>query len=173
MVLDVVGRVEPEEWAVWLREVPAGCSGVVVELSRAQPPPTWAVHALPSQGEPGFPVFVTGLAPGVAAPRGTTAAASPAALLTDIAPAANPPVTMPSPPVAVTSASESEEMRQLRRQLASRTVIAQAQGVVQGRYGIYDAHAALALLKSVAQRHNLRLRHLASALLPPPPTRPP
>ncbi|MEU9605722.1 ANTAR domain-containing protein [Streptomyces sp. NPDC048057] len=177
VVLDVVGRVEAEEWAMWLREVPTGCSGVVLELSRAQLPPTWAVHALPSRGEPGIPVFVTGLAPGVSAPRGTIAAASPAALLSEMASVPNAPVTMHSPPVAVTStstsasASASGEVRHLRRQLASRTVIAQAQGVVQGRYGIFDAHAALALLKSVAQRHNLRLRHLASALLAARPPR--
>ncbi|MEV0848522.1 ANTAR domain-containing protein [Streptomyces sp. NPDC049954] len=60
------------------------------------------------------------------------------------------------------------ELRDLRAKLRSRPVIAQAQGVVQERYGLGDERIAFDLLHRTAQRHNLRVRALAEALVAAP-----
>ncbi|MBY8879709.1 ANTAR domain-containing protein [Actinacidiphila acidipaludis] len=54
------------------------------------------------------------------------------------------------------------EVRDLRRRARGWPVIAQAQGLVQGRYGV-SSQDALALLKETSKRHNIKLRSLAAA----------
>ncbi|GGX75958.1 ANTAR domain-containing protein [Streptomyces minutiscleroticus] len=57
------------------------------------------------------------------------------------------------------------EIRQLRAQVRSRPLIAQAQGLLQERYGLPDGETAFALLQRVSQEHNVKLRTLVGALL--------
>lgn len=57
------------------------------------------------------------------------------------------------------------EVRHLTGRVRSHPLIDRAQGVVQGRYGLPAGDAAFELLRSVSQRHNLKLRLLASAVV--------
>ncbi|GGL62755.1 hypothetical protein GCM10010129_02970 [Streptomyces fumigatiscleroticus] len=60
------------------------------------------------------------------------------------------------------------ELRDLRRQLRSQAAIAQALGLIRGRYGVPDERTAFALLRESSQRHNVKLRMLAAALTTAP-----
>ncbi|MEU7488569.1 GAF and ANTAR domain-containing protein [Streptomyces sp. NPDC042319] len=60
------------------------------------------------------------------------------------------------------------EVRDLRAKVRTHPLIAQAQGIVQERYRLPDAHSAFELMKRCAQRHNLKLRTLASAVVSVP-----
>ncbi|EGJ73101.1 hypothetical protein STTU_0312 [Streptomyces sp. Tu6071] len=60
------------------------------------------------------------------------------------------------------------ELRDLRANLRTRPLIAQTQGILQERYGLSDADAAFDLLRVSSQRHNVKLRTLASVFLSAP-----
>jgi anti-anti-sigma regulatory factor len=81
-----------------------------------------------------------------------------------------------SVPAAI-AAQEDAGLRQqvfdLRAALRTRPHIARALGMLQGRYALTDADTAFELLRDSAQRYNLRLYTLASALLSAPPPRHP
>lgn len=65
-----------------------------------------------------------------------------------------------------------KEIRDLRGQLRTRPLVARALGMLQERYGLADEATAYELLREASQRHNLKIRALASALLAaPPPSR--
>jgi anti-anti-sigma regulatory factor len=66
-----------------------------------------------------------------------------------------------------------QEIYGLRAALRTRPMIARALGLIQGRYRMSDADKAFTLLRESAQRHNLKLHTLASALLTAPPPRSP
>lgn len=66
-----------------------------------------------------------------------------------------------------------QEIYGLRAALRTRPMIARALGLLQGRYGMSDVDKAFTLLRESAQRHNLKLHTLASALLAAPPPRSP
>ncbi|MEU5159445.1 ANTAR domain-containing protein [Streptomyces sp. NPDC020875] len=169
-VLHVTGPTEPRGWAALTGDAPAECVGVVLELSGAR----WAETGLPDRrlgaaAGPDRRVYVTGVPPraartlrGEAGPGSVLTAPTLAEVIARFAGAA--PATTPAPPVAAV-APPPYELRDLRRQLHSRVVIAQAQGILQGRYAIGDGQLALRLLKEVAQSRNLRLRHLAASLV--------
>lgn len=61
-----------------------------------------------------------------------------------------------------------DEVRGLRARARTRPLIAQAQGILQERYRLPDGDSAFALLQRASQRHNLKLRSLAGALLTAP-----
>jgi anti-anti-sigma regulatory factor len=65
-----------------------------------------------------------------------------------------------------------QEIYGLRAALRTRPMIARALGLIQGRYRMSD-DKAFTLLRESAQRHNLKLHALASALLAAPPPRSP
>ncbi|OAR26987.1 hypothetical protein A8W25_01505 [Streptomyces sp. ERV7] len=58
-----------------------------------------------------------------------------------------------------------EEVRDLRAQVRSRPLISHAQGILQERYRLPDADSAFALLRRSSQRHNVKLRVLAEAVV--------
>ncbi|MGI5479142.1 GAF and ANTAR domain-containing protein [Streptomyces lavendofoliae] len=58
-----------------------------------------------------------------------------------------------------------EQIRHLRAQARNRPLIAEAQGILRERYRLPDAEAAFALLQLASQRHNVRLRTLAHAVV--------
>jgi hypothetical protein len=62
-----------------------------------------------------------------------------------------------------------KEVRDLRGQLRTRPLVARALGILQARYGLPDEAAAHELLRDASQRHNLKMRSVASAVLAAPP----
>ncbi|MGA5169097.1 MULTISPECIES: GAF and ANTAR domain-containing protein [Streptomyces] len=58
-----------------------------------------------------------------------------------------------------------DQIRHLRAQARNRPLIAEAQGILRERYRLPDAEAAFALLQLASQRHNVRLRTLAQAVV--------
>ncbi|MFD5026659.1 GAF and ANTAR domain-containing protein [Streptomyces sp. NPDC058373] len=60
------------------------------------------------------------------------------------------------------------ELHDLRANLRTRPLIAQAQGILQERYGLRDAETAFDLLRDSSQQHNVKLRTLASVFLSAP-----
>jgi anti-anti-sigma regulatory factor len=62
-----------------------------------------------------------------------------------------------------------KEVRDLRGQLRTRPLVARALGILQARYGLRDESAAHELLRDASQRHNLKMRSVASAVLAAPP----
>ncbi|MGA5421348.1 ANTAR domain-containing protein [Streptomyces lavendulocolor] len=58
-----------------------------------------------------------------------------------------------------------DQVRHLRAQARNRPLIAEAQGILKERYRLPDAEAAFALLQLASQRHNVRLRTLAHAVV--------
>lgn len=60
------------------------------------------------------------------------------------------------------------KVRDLKGKVRTHPMIAQAQGVLQERYGLRDGQAAFALLRRASQQHNVKLRSLASAVLNAP-----
>ncbi|WP_037870928.1 ANTAR domain-containing protein, partial [Streptomyces sp. SPB074] len=103
-------------------------------------------------------------------------------LLRLVADAGRSPGTGPALPLVLTGApsapGEAEaapagpgtaaELRDLRANLRTRPLIAQTQGVLQERYGLPDADTAFDLLRAGSQRHNVKLRTLASVFLSAP-----
>ncbi|MBT2893799.1 ANTAR domain-containing protein, partial [Streptomyces sp. McG2] len=78
--------------------------------------------------------------------------------------------TAPGPertPAGAGSQSEAE-VHDLRASLRTRPLIAQAQGILQERYGLRDAETAFDLLRDSSQQHNVKLRTLASVFLSAP-----
>jgi hypothetical protein len=65
-----------------------------------------------------------------------------------------------------------QEVRDLRGQLRTRPLVARALGILQARYALADEAAAHELLRDVSQRHNLKMRSVASAVLAAPPPDP-
>ncbi len=65
-----------------------------------------------------------------------------------------------------------KEVRDLRGQLRTRPLVARALGILQARYGLPDEQAAHELLRDASQRHNLKMRSVASAVLAAPPPGP-
>jgi hypothetical protein len=66
-----------------------------------------------------------------------------------------------------------DQVRDLRALARNRPLIGQAQGVLMERYRLPDARSAFLLLKAASQRHNVRLRVVATAVLAAPrPARP-
>lgn len=65
-----------------------------------------------------------------------------------------------------------KEVRDLRGQLRTRPLVARALGILQARYGLRDEAAAHELLRDASQRHNLKMRSVASAVLAAPPPAP-
>jgi anti-anti-sigma regulatory factor len=65
-----------------------------------------------------------------------------------------------------------KEVRDLRGQLRTRPLVARALGILQARYGLRDEGAAHELLRDASQRHNLKMRSVASAVLAAPPPAP-
>ncbi len=65
-----------------------------------------------------------------------------------------------------------KEVRDLRGQLRTRPLVARALGILQARYGLADEAAAHELLRDASQRHNLKMRSVASAVLAAPPPGP-
>lgn len=65
-----------------------------------------------------------------------------------------------------------KEVRDLRGQLRTRPLVARALGILQARYGLPDEAAAHELLRDASQRHNLKMRSVASAVLAAPPPGP-
>jgi anti-anti-sigma regulatory factor len=61
-------------------------------------------------------------------------------------------------------ARPQQEAAGLRRSRLTWSLIARAQGMLMERYRLRDPQAAMDLLKEASQRHNIRLRRLASAL---------
>jgi len=61
-----------------------------------------------------------------------------------------------------------KEVRDLRGQLRTRPLVARALGILQARYGLADEAAAHELLRDASQRHNLKMRSVASAVLAAP-----
>ncbi|MFI8998695.1 ANTAR domain-containing protein [Streptomyces sp. NPDC053542] len=90
------------------------------------------------------------------------------------APAASPttPDEKPEQEQALELEQEIERLhakvRDLRGKVRTHPMIAQAQGVLQERYGLRDGQAAFALLRNASQQHNVKLRSLASAVLNAP-----
>jgi hypothetical protein len=72
-------------------------------------------------------------------------------------------------------ATDATDLRQeifgLRAALRTRPMIARALGLLQGRYKMSDVDRPFAILRESAQRYNLKLHTLASALLAAPPPR--
>ncbi|MFE9253252.1 ANTAR domain-containing protein [Streptomyces sp. NPDC007088] len=97
---------------------------------------------------------------------------------TDRAPTAPTAPTAHAVPVSRDTDADTDlarlraEIRDLRAKLRSRPVIAQAQGVLQERYRLGDERTAFGLLHHTAQRHNLRVRALAEAVVAAPRPRP-
>ncbi|NEC13773.1 GAF and ANTAR domain-containing protein [Streptomyces sp. SID8014] len=60
------------------------------------------------------------------------------------------------------------EVHDLRANLRTRPLIAQAQGILQERYGLRDAETAFDLLRDSSQQHNVKLRTLVSVFLSAP-----
>ncbi|GAA0463199.1 ANTAR domain-containing protein [Streptomyces olivaceiscleroticus] len=60
------------------------------------------------------------------------------------------------------------EVRDLRAKVRTHPPISLAQGIVQERYRLPDAQSAFDLMKRCSQRHNLKLRVLASAVVSVP-----
>ncbi|MEU2791322.1 ANTAR domain-containing protein [Streptomyces sp. NPDC007100] len=60
------------------------------------------------------------------------------------------------------------EVRDLRGKLLAHPLISHAQGILQERYLLPDAQTAFELLKRSSQRHNLKLRTLASGVVSVP-----
>ncbi|WP_110943695.1 ANTAR domain-containing protein [Streptomyces niger] len=60
------------------------------------------------------------------------------------------------------------EVRDLRAKVRTHPLISLAQGIVQERYRLPDAQSAFDLMKRCSQRHNLKLRVLASAVVSVP-----
>ncbi|WP_223735644.1 GAF and ANTAR domain-containing protein [Streptomyces purpurogeneiscleroticus] len=60
------------------------------------------------------------------------------------------------------------EVRNLRGKVRTHPLIAQAQGIVQERYRLPDAQSAFDLMKRCSQKHNVKLRDLASAVVSVP-----
>jgi hypothetical protein len=65
-----------------------------------------------------------------------------------------------------------KEVRDLRGQLRTRPLVARALGILPARYGLRDETAAHELLRDASQRHNLKMRSVASAVLAAPPPAP-
>ncbi|WP_371667241.1 ANTAR domain-containing protein [Streptomyces sp. NBC_00289] len=65
----------------------------------------------------------------------------------------------------------SRAFRDVRRRARGWPIVAQAQGVLQGRYGL-DGRAALSLLQHVSTRHNVKLRSLSAGLVAASPPAP-
>jgi anti-anti-sigma factor len=63
--------------------------------------------------------------------------------------------------------------RDLRAQIRTRPLIGQAMGMLVERYLLPDGDAAFALLRACSQRHNLKLRFLAAAVVAAPRPRSP
>ncbi|POX42763.1 hypothetical protein C3486_04135 [Streptomyces sp. Ru73] len=61
-----------------------------------------------------------------------------------------------------------QEVRNLRAKVRTHPLISQAQGIVQERYRLPDAQSAFDLMKRCSQRHNVKLRELASAVVSVP-----
>lgn len=64
------------------------------------------------------------------------------------------------------------KVRDLSAQLRSQVVIAQAAGILVGRYPWLTGDLAVATLREVSQRHNIRTRVLAQAVIGAPPPEP-
>jgi ANTAR domain len=64
------------------------------------------------------------------------------------------------------------KVRDLSAQLRSQVVIAQAAGILVGRYPWLTGDLAMAALREVSQRHNIRTRVLARAVIGAPPPDP-
>ncbi|GAA0447948.1 ANTAR domain-containing protein [Streptomyces olivaceiscleroticus] len=60
------------------------------------------------------------------------------------------------------------KVRDLQAKVRTHPLVAQAQGVLQERYRLRDGQAAFTLLQTASQRHNVKLRSLASAVLSAP-----
>ncbi|MEC3998434.1 GAF and ANTAR domain-containing protein [Actinacidiphila sp. DG2A-62] len=98
-----------------------------------------------------------------------------AAVRTPTAPPASAGGAPTAPPAAAKDAASddtAEELSRLRSQVRhlsgrvrSHPLIDRAQGVVQGRYGLPAGDTAFELLRAVSQRHNVKLRLLASAVV--------
>jgi hypothetical protein len=80
--------------------------------------------------------------------------------------------TVPLGPVHAELRRLRKEVRDLRGQLRTRPLVARALGVLQARYGLRDEAAAHELLRDASQRHNLKMRSVASAVLAAPPPAP-
>ncbi|WP_128374403.1 GAF and ANTAR domain-containing protein [Streptomyces cavernae] len=60
------------------------------------------------------------------------------------------------------------EVRELRGKARSHPLISQAQGILQERYRLPDADVAFLLMRGSSQRHNVKLRSLAAAVVSAP-----
>lgn len=61
-----------------------------------------------------------------------------------------------------------EEVHALRARARVHALVAEAQGLLRERYGLPDADSAFTLLRLASQRHNVKMRVLAEALLAAP-----
>ena len=57
------------------------------------------------------------------------------------------------------------EVHDLREKLATRPLIAQAMGLLEGRYGLSGTDVAHHVLRAVSQQHNMKMRDLAAAVV--------
>ncbi|MFF8833344.1 ANTAR domain-containing protein [Streptomyces sp. NPDC015131] len=58
-----------------------------------------------------------------------------------------------------------EQLRHLRARARNRPLVAEAQGLLRERYRLADSETAFALMQLASQRHNVRLRTLAEAVV--------
>ncbi|MEV6318069.1 STAS domain-containing protein [Streptomyces sp. NPDC051776] len=83
--------------------------------------------------------------------------------------AARPPESVDGVRVMPDGAAEAarlhQEIRDLRRQVRSRPLIAQAQGILQERYRLQGGEAAFALMRGASQQFNVKLRTIAEAVV--------
>ncbi|WP_445397765.1 ANTAR domain-containing protein [Streptomyces sp. LE64] len=170
-VLHLAGPVSAPEWEAVAASRPGDCVAVVLDLSAtAAGPGAAGVPPVVATALDRFPgrLIVIGARPDGWRPAGTVSTAASVAEAVDRCRRPRrthrPPPGSPGAPVPLESGAVDGPLHHLVRKMRARTAVAQAQGVLQGRYAI-GAADALELLKAVAQRHNLKLRHLASAVV--------
>lgn len=188
-LLRAEGTIETAGHPLFARvlEAPCGCGSVAVDLSLVQVLSAAGAGGLRQCAQrltdSGRRLFLAAAGPAVADVLKLTTAGDAVTLLPsvrEVLTACTPPAPAAAAPQTRTSTTEGRaredpsleqlraQLRDLRGKIRSHPLIAQAQGMLLERYRLPGPSAAFDLLRDTSQRHNVKLRTLAGAILTAP-----